>query len=114
MTEYPDFCIAVDGFNFVPDDGTDEIETEDGTVWMYRQFEHMQYNITVVHPALDAQSELELRQFYDDHKHEKVRFFNPRDSKYYEVKMKSPPRITGMRGGLLADIRMEFRGTEEV
>lgn len=105
--------ISVDGYTPEWSDGTEVVRAENGRVWLYRHYDREQVTLTIRHPALNRFQELELREFYRDYKHEHIRFYDPRTHEHYIVLMQGPPRLTGMRSGLLADIEMVLLGERE-
>lgn len=113
MQDYPSFPISTEGYSPEWSDGTEAMRAESGRDWLYRSYDVEHVTLTITHPALDRDQEAALRAFYRDHKSEHVRFFDPRTEEYYIVQMQGPPRLSGMRSGLLADLEMTLLGVRE-
>lgn len=106
MQDYP--LLGIDANGYQPDwsDGTEVVRSENGEAWLYRRYDKEQGTLTIKHPSLKASQEAELRSFYRDYKHERVRFFDPRTREYYVCMMPSPPKLASMSGSMLANIEM--------
>lgn len=113
MQDYPTIGIAYDGYAPEWEDGTEVVRALNGEVWLYRHWDKERVTLTITHPALLADQEATLRQFYRDHKHEKVRFHDPRTQETYVCTMPAPPRLVRMRSGFHADIEMVLLGERE-
>lgn len=113
MADYPDLPISADGYSPDWSDGTEVMRSESGRPWLYRQYDQERVTLTITHPALDKDQEAMLRVFYRDHKNEELRFRDPRTEEWYRVYMQGPPRLSGMRSGLLADLEMTLLGVRE-
>lgn len=113
MEDYPDFGIYVDGYSPERSDGAEVMRAENGKTWIYRAYDEEQLTFTIIHPALKWEQEELLRNFYAAHKNEHVRFYDPRSKQHYVVLMAGPPRLSGMRSGIHADIEMTLMGVAE-
>lgn len=113
MEDYPMIGISIGGYTPEWSDGTEVVRGINGKVWLYRHYDEEQLMLTIVHPALLRDQEMQLRQFYRDHKHEAVRFYDPRTQETYIVYMQGPPRIAGMQSSVRADIEMVLLGVRE-
>lgn len=112
MEVYPDFCISIDGYDPAFDDGTEVIMAESGRPWIYRQFDRETVTFTITHPAMTAEDELTLKQFYALNRDDDVLYNDPRYGKAYVVRMIHPPRLQAMRSGFKADVEMTLVGRE--
>lgn len=110
MNDYPDFGVSVEGYDPARSDGAEVLRAEDGTVWIYRDYDQEQLTFTIRHAALLWEDEEVLRAFYATNKNTHVRFYDPRSKLHYAVLMLGPPRLLGMRSGMRADIEMTLAG----
>src|SRR5699024_4992807 len=97
-----------------PERGTNLYRAEDGTPWIYNAWPETRYTFEITHPALSAEEQLELEQFYDQHIGDEVRWFNPRRQNWWRVRMVGPPRLASMRDGMRGDVEVTlvgYRGT---
>ena len=106
MQDYPLFGIDVNGYQPDWSDGTEVVIAENGEPWLYRRYDKEHCTMTIRHPSLSADEESQLRQFYRDYKHERVRFFDPRTAEYYLCMMPSPPKLASMSSPMKANIEM--------
>lgn len=113
MQDYPNFYVSTEGYDPVRSDGSELIRAENGEAWIYRAYDTEQITFTIVHQALTREEENQLRDFYAAYRHEHVRYYDPRYDAYFIVLMAGPPRLLGMRGGMLADVQMTLVGVAE-
>lgn len=107
---YPKLCVSADGYRENPERGTNLYRAEDGTPWIYNAWPETRYTFDITHPALCAEEQLELEQFYDQHIGDEVGWDNPRRQERWIVRMVGPPRLAGMRDGLRGDVEMTLVG----
>lgn len=108
--DYPSFCVSANGYNENPERGSTLSRAEDGTPWIVNLWPETRYTFDITHPALCAEEQLELEQFYDQHIGDEVWWHNPRRKEWWLVRMVGPPRLAGMRSGLLGDVEMTLVG----
>lgn len=113
MQDYPDFYVSEEGYSPDWSDGSEVLTAENGQPWVYRSYDKEQVTLTITHELLTKDAEHTLREFYDNYKSEKVRFFDPRTLQHYIVLMAGPPKLSAMRGGLHANIQMTLIGERE-
>lgn len=107
MNDYPDICVARDGYTVEVDDGSSLSRAEDGTPHIQRFFSQDRFTFTVRHPMLEPAKYEELIAFYAANKNSYVRYTAQDTGKVYEVLMLSPPRPVDSRAGLITyEMRM--------
>lgn len=112
---YPKLCVSADGYSENPERGSTLHRAEDGTPWIVNLWPETRYTFGITHPALCAEEQQQLEQFYDQHIGDEVWWYNPRRKEWWRVRMVGPPRLTGMRSGLLGDVEVTlvgYRGAE--
>jgi len=113
MQDYPNFGVSIEGYDPLRTDGSELMRAENGEAWIYRAYDTEQITFTITHPALTKDEENLLRDFYAAHRHEHVRYYDPRYDAYFIVLMAGPPRLVGMRSGMRADVQMTLVGVAE-
>lgn len=113
MDDYPDMVVSPQGYSPEWSDGSDPLRAENGRLWIYRSYDVEHVTMTITHPAISWEEEETLRNFYETHKNQDVRYTDPRSGQVYAVQMVRPPRIARMHGGMLADIQVTLMGVKE-
>src|SRR5690625_5084056 len=107
---YPKLCVSADGYSENPERGSTLHRAEDGTPWIVNLWPETRYTFDITHPALLAEEQLELEQFYDQHIGDEVGWDNPRRQERWIVRMVGPPRLASMRDGMRGDLEMTLVG----
>lgn len=111
--DYPRTCVLSDNYGEESISGTVLERAEDGTPWVLNLFPTEQRTFTVTHPAMTADEQKLLEEFYWGARGDYVRFLHPRYQTIWRVLMVGPPRLSRMVSPMLADIQMTLTGERE-
>lgn len=110
MLDYPEFENITTDYSEQRLTGSSTVMSADGTPWVVRTYPQTQRRVIITHWNMTREQQTLLDEFYEGANADWVRFFNPRDGKWWRVLMEDAPQPAGMPTPFTVNVQMTMVG----